>query len=531
MAALVITMSVPWSAATAGTWTQLANVPPEGVSTMLLLSDGTVMAAGAGSENMWYRLKPDSQGNYANGKWSTLATMNFTREFYSSDVLTNGRVLVAGGEYGTGTETAEVYDPIANTWTVTPSSDASFSDSISEMLPNGNVLVGPAISGGFAIYATSSNDWTRGAGNDQDEASWVKLPDDSILTVDPFGTHSERYIPSLGQWIPDAIVPVQLWSSSGEIGPALLLPDGRAFYLGGSGNTAFYTPSGGTNEGSWQAGPVIPNSGAASDAPAAMMVNGNVLCVFDLGGANQASFYEYDPVANAFTQVNTPSGGTIWGSTTTGLRMLDLPDGSVLFSSSAYILYEYRPSGGPLAAGKPAISNLVQNADGSFHLTGTGFNGISAGAAYGDDAQMDSNYPLVRMTNMNNGNVYYARTYNWNSTSVMTGNRIIATDFVLPTNLPSADYMLVAVANGISSDPIAFSTSLQPVIVQPVLSSNEFLFSFATVTGQNYVVEYKNQLTNGNWIPLQTNAGNGGIETVTNALTASRQRFFRLQLL
>jgi hypothetical protein len=50
--------------------------------------------------------------------------------------------------------------------------------------------------------------------------------------------------------------------------------------------------------------------------------------------------------------------------------MLDLPDGSVLFSTSHQILYQYRPSGAPLAAGKPAISNLVHNADGSFHLTG-----------------------------------------------------------------------------------------------------------------------------------------------------------------
>ena len=148
------------------------------------------------------------------------------------------------------------------------------------------------------------------------------------------------------------------------------------------------------------------------------------------------------------------------------MRMLDLPDGTVLFSASATQLYVYRPGGSPLAAGKPVIGTITQNADGSFHATGTLFNGISAGAAYGDDAQMDSNYPLVRMTNSTSGSVYYARTYNWSSTSVMTGNEPVTTEFALPVGLPSDNYSLVVAANGISSDPVSFSTlALPPVVV------------------------------------------------------------------
>jgi hypothetical protein len=480
--AIVSSVSLPWYATAAGTWTPITNPAPEGINLMLLLPDGTVMAAGANNPNTWYRLTPDSQGNYANGTWSPLATMNYTRLAFSSAVLTNGTVLVAGGEYGTGGNTAEIYDPIANTWTTTPPHPPAgehheFLDSLSKILPDGNVLVAPVHGYDTLIYVTASNFWTAGPlftqNSTLDEASWVKLPDDSILTVYTYTTTSQRYIPSLNQWIRDADVPVFLWDSYFEIGPALLLPDGRAFFLGASGNTALYTPSGGTNQGSWQAGPVIPDAQGASDAPAAMMVNGNVICaVSPLANASSespTSFYEYDPLANAFSHVNTATGGTIWGSPTYDLSMLALPDGSVLFSASGPLLYQYRPAGGPLAAGKPAISNLVHSADGSFHLTGTRFNGISEGAAYGDDAQMDSNYPLVRLTNTNNGNVYYARTYNWNSTSVMTGNRLIGTDFVPPTGLPTADYALVVVANGISSDSIAFLSATSPplVTVQP----------------------------------------------------------------
>ena len=78
--------------------------------------------------------------------------------------------------------------------------------------------------------------------------------------------------------------------------------------------------------------------------------------------------------------------------------MLALPDGHILFSDGGSQLFVYQPSTPPLAAGKPHISSITPNGNGSYHLTGTLLNGISAGAAYGDDVQMDSNYPLVRVT-------------------------------------------------------------------------------------------------------------------------------------
>ncbi len=467
------------ASAEAGTWTPLASAAPTGVDTMLLLSDGTVMAADGG--NAWYRLTPNSAGSYVNGTWTALATMNFTRLYYSSVVLTNGKVLVAGAEYGTGTNSAEIYDPVANTWTTTPpppSGQKLFYDSPAKILPSGNVLVAPvtpATFGGTVIYNTALNTWSAGPqlfrGSYQDEASWVKLPDDSILTIDPFGVNSERYIPSLNQWVNDANVPVSLYDSFGsELGAAFLLADGRAFYLGATGNTAFYTPSGSNSPGTWQTGPVIPNSQATPDAPAAMMVNGKILCAVSPlpTSANHfpspTSFYEFDSAANSFAQVSGPTGSTI-SSAPYVMRMLDLPDGSVLFSSSASQLYVYQSGGSPLVAGQPTINSISANLDGSYHLTGTRLNGISEGAAYGDDAQMDSNYPLVRLTNLTSGLVYYARTFGWNSTSVMTSNRIVTTEFSLPAGLPIGNYNLVAVANGNASAPVAFTTSPAPLAV------------------------------------------------------------------
>src|SRR5205085_10169171 len=94
----------------------------------------------------------------------------------------------------------------------------------------------------------------------------------------------------------------------------------------------------------------------------------------------------------------------------------------------------YQPDGTPLPAGKPTISSISANPDGSYHLTGTGLNGISVGATYGDDAQMNTNFPLVRLTD-SGGNVSYGRTFNWSSTGVQTGSALVSTDFTLPSGV------------------------------------------------------------------------------------------------
>lgn len=449
-----------------GTWSPLATPPPTSVNSTLLLSDGTVLAYD-GSGNC-SRLTPDIHGNYASGTWTQLATMNDTRLFFASCLLTNGNVFVAGGEYGTGHDHAELYDPLNNLWSKIPDPVPSvgFSDAISKILPNGNVLVAPVSQfGGCLIYNPVLNSWqTAASAHNQNEVCWVKLPNDTIITIDTGAQTTEHYVPASNQWIVDGNVPVPVYGYGAEIGAGFLLPNGKVFYIGGNTNTAIYTPGATpTSAGSWVASATIPNGLGAVDAPAAMMANGKILCdLGPVGGFNgPCSFYEYDYTADSFTLVNSPTGGSTYGSAPFGNSMLDLPDGTVLFvgDQNTTSLYIYTPDGSPLAAGQPVISTLTQNADGTFHLTGTGFNGITEGAAYGDDEQMDSNYPLIRLTNSASGNVYYARTFNWSSTSVMTSNRVITTEFSLPQNLPAGTYSLFVVANGNPSAPVTFTYS------------------------------------------------------------------------
>jgi hypothetical protein len=104
-------------------WTPLANLSPAGsLSTMMLLTDGTVFAQSGDDLQHWLKLTPDAHGSYINGTWTTLAPMSFLRLYFTSNVLQDGRVWVLGGEY-TGpyfdanlAPSAEIYDPLKNSW-------------------------------------------------------------------------------------------------------------------------------------------------------------------------------------------------------------------------------------------------------------------------------------------------------------------------------------------------------------------------------------------------------------------------------
>jgi hypothetical protein len=483
LAFTVAGLLLPWHAGAVGSWIPLSSTPPGGgrAHHMLLLSDATVMVQQADSPS-WFRLMPGSTGGYTNGIWTNdILSMNYGRRFYASDVLQDGRVFVAGGEYptnGSQQTVSEVYNPSNNLWTTNADTlGVIFKDSESVVLPYGTVLAHPVGSGTNSpnttmIYSPVSDTWNVGPTNQhgQGEATWVKLPDDSILGVDRNTLNSERYIPSLNTWIPDADLPVALYAN-GETGAALLLPDKRAFFLGASGHTALYTPTGTTNNGSWAPGPDIPDGRFADDAPAAMMSNGKILCVVGTNNPNGGSggsawFYEYDysiGTTGAFTKTSCPTNavaGSFFTSATFNLSMLDLPDGTVLLSfdgDTTGQLYVYQPDGTPVASGKPTINSIGWNKDGSLHLVGKLFNGISQGSSFGDDAQEASNYPIVRFTD-GGGTVSYGRTYNWSSTSVMTGDRIVTTEATLPSFIHDAQakYSLAVIANGIASDDITF---------------------------------------------------------------------------
>jgi hypothetical protein len=459
-----------------GTWTALTRQIPDagGTGTMLLLSDGTVMAQGGGISNTWQRLTPDATGSYVNGTWTGLASMQYTRLYDGSAVLPDGRVLMVGGEYssaGGDTNTGEIYDPLANTWTpIAHYPQSIFGDDPVEVLPDGRVLGGYLAGPQTYIYDPATDTWTATGtklrSDKTDEESWVKLPDNSIISYDIWSSissgvgHAQRYYPSTGQWVDAGTVPVLLSTPSAgyELGPAFRLPDGRVWFTGANGNTAFYDPS--TN--SWTTGPGLPviagKQLSAYDEPGAILPNGKVLIAVGTLPVYGTPTYilEFDPATNQYTDVTPPASVIPTSGTAYPFRMLMLPTGQVLVTSGSSKLAVYTPDGAPADGSVPTISSITSNGDGSFTLAGTGLNGINEGTEYGDDVQTASNYPIVQLSDAQ-GHVYYARSFNWSSTGVATGDTPVSTEFTPPTNLPGGVYNVVVIANGIASDPVTYT--------------------------------------------------------------------------
>jgi hypothetical protein len=123
----------------------------------------------------------------------------------------------------------------------------------------------------------------------------------------------------------------------------------------------------------------------------------------------------------------------------------------VLFSDDSAQLWVYTSSGAPNPSLRPLITDVRYRGDGKFRLTGFQLDGQSAGAAYGDDDQMDSNYPIIRMVN-SSGNVFYARTSDWSKIGVGGAGRETV-EFTLNPGVAPGDYSLIVSGAGISSFP------------------------------------------------------------------------------
>jgi hypothetical protein len=372
---------------------------------------------------------------------------------------------------------------------------ACFGDVPTILLPGGRILAGNLTGSATYIYDVATNTWAPGGSkvytDPSDEEGWVKLADGTILNydLDPSinaGTgYAEVYNPSTNLWsgvspsdhTANGVLPLLSSTDLGdELGPAVRLQDGRAFILGANGHTALYTPA--TN--TWGAGPDIMGTlggGAAlfgaDDAPAAVMPNGHVLFAADAAPAVNLTFsgptqiFDFDPVSGTITPVSLPAAlvGNLDGGAYQG-RMLVLPTGQVLFTDGiSDQLWVYTPDGPVNPALRPVINQVMYTGGGIFTLTGKQLNGQGAGAAYGDDAQMDENYPIVRLTN-SAGNVYYARTTNWSSVGVGTGTVPETVNFTLNPAITLGNYSVVVSGAGISSNPIFVNITASEVAAQ-----------------------------------------------------------------
>ncbi len=497
---LTILWAVP--SVQAQTWTPLNQPPPVGVTLCLLLTDGSVICQSsnyathtAGGD--WYKLTPDLFGSYQNGTWSQIASLpsGYVPQAYASAVLADGRVVLEGGEYdGSGnfvlSNQGAVYDPQANAWTnLAPPADWPYiGDAPSIVLASGQFLIGNKLDTRMALLDPATLTWSAvsqtGKNDANAEENWTLLPDGSVLTVDVSGApYSERFIPSLASWItagntpvdlasppeagPITVAPGVVYTPPGEMGPALLRPDGTVFAEGGNGSTAVYVPPspGSAAPGTWVQGPTIPGGLEADDGPAALLPDGHVLIAASPGDSRPGlRFFEFDganliPVPGT---ANAASDAVNWTS------LLVLPTGQVMFVDGSNTLQIYTPSGSYTPQWAPSVSNVpaVLTSGSTYQISGTQFNGLSAGSAYGDEAQNATNYPLLRITNNASGHVFYAKTHNHSTMGVATGSLVVSTNFDVPARTELGASTLVVVANGIPSGnvPVTITNSAPPPV-------------------------------------------------------------------
>jgi hypothetical protein len=456
--------------ASAQKWQSLKHPPTVQTDTALMLTDGTAMVHAYNSPD-WWRLTPDNTGSYLNGTWSKLASMpsDYAPLYFASAVLPDGRVIVEGGEYnflsGDETNLGAIYDPVKNKWTNVnpPSGWTEIGDSPGIVLPNGTFMLGQNFTEATAFFNAKTLGWTlKGSGKADtfSEEGWELLPDGTLLTVDTQDTpNSERFLPKTNKWVTAGSTIVDLSINAGlEIGPALLRPQGNVFATGGNSGGAGHTALYDTTTGKWAAGPDFPNGNDMADAPAAVLPDGNVLCETSPGVFNSpVSFYEFD--GTKFHSVPSPSHTGNPNTSYVG-RLVVLPTGQVLYTladgntTDAEI---YTAKGKSKSAWAPTITTFPATVTHgqSYSISGTQFNGLSAGATYGDDAQMASSYALVRITNTATNHVFYTRTHDPSTMGVATGKKKISTHFDVPSGIETGASSLVVVANGIASKPVA----------------------------------------------------------------------------
>lgn len=458
----------------AGTWTALKKQPAFAVGTMLLLTDGTVMVQEAGGKN-WWRLSPDTTGNYIDASLTPLAPMKHSRLYFASAVLADGRVFVAGGEYsdaGGDLNAAEIYDPVLNAWTdlPTPAGWTNIGDAPCVVLPDGKLMLGSINTTATAIFDPGTDSWSAGPAkaDTSSEETWTLLPDQTVLAPECSNhPNTEKYVAPANAWVTSGPPPVDLvQASSIEIGPAILLTDGRVLALGASGHTAIYTPPAQADDpGTWAQGPDFPKDSTGNlmepkDAPACLLPNGRVLCVAGPAGEggsfpSPSQFFECDGIT--FTTVpNPPNNG---GPPYVG-RMILVPTGQVLFGASTGDIEVYTPDGSPDEDWRPTITShpVAVRAGRTYTVFGRQLNGLSQAVSYGDDATMATNYPLVRLEG--GGQVIYCRTFDHSTMGVATGTTTESTSFKVPVGVTPGFYSLCVVANGISSECV-------PVTVVP----------------------------------------------------------------
>ena len=307
----------------ADTWTTVPSMGTDRAShTATALVDGRVMVAGGftlgGSRPSAEIYDPVAD------TWTAVSSMNESRGGHRATRLLDGRVLVSGGccwpepYSNVFLDSAEIYDPVADTWTTVPPMSTYRSGHTATMLANGWVLVSGGYNYNFGdsldsaeIYDPVANSWIPAGLMSVRRANHTAtlLGNGKVLVTggidEPPGLNrtylnsAEIYDPVTNTWT--GVAPMSTYRYGHT---ATLLLDGRVLVSGGyDGNSNSYIDSAeiydpGTN--SWMS--VAPMSTYRIFHTATRLINGRVIVAAGTnlnGDLDSAEIY--DPGTNSWT--------------------------------------------------------------------------------------------------------------------------------------------------------------------------------------------------------------------------------------
>ncbi|WP_434042783.1 MULTISPECIES: kelch repeat-containing protein [Sorangium] len=253
------------------------------------------------------------------GSWALTAPMTIGRSQHTATLLVDGRVLVAGGSAVEGESDwsryladAEIYDPTAGSWSDAPAMAVGRTGHAATRLTNGGVLV---MGGNRGVYANAevydlsgASPWSEAAPmmDSRQLHTATLLADGRVLVAGGYGASyvplasAEIFSPADGTWTAAEGMLDARYEHT-----ATLLDDGRVLVAGGYGGASYFPLASAEifdpMTGSWTAeAPML----TARDMPTATLLNDGRVLVAGGYGADYvplASAEIFDPVARSWT--------------------------------------------------------------------------------------------------------------------------------------------------------------------------------------------------------------------------------------
>ena len=220
---------------------------------VLLVGGAGVLQAGIQEQQLERPLIETDLFDPNSETWSFAGEISIPRDHVAGALLSDGSVLVAGGNDGKGTETsvlasAEVFDPATGQWSSAGSMSQPRQGHSLVPLADGAALVAGGDAGddpfqSVEIYDPSSATWSNAPdmADARERFAAVALQDGKVLVVGGGGASghlasAELYDPGNGAWSPAAEM------SSTRLKPAaVVLQDGKVLVVGGLGAGQFLT--------------------------------------------------------------------------------------------------------------------------------------------------------------------------------------------------------------------------------------------------------------------------------------------------